>query len=199
MDSGSFFIQTPGDARRHVEQLTNGLKKVAFVSLVGGLSCSALAIFFSRFLAPAGPQPRAGSGLNQNSGVAFAAWCIAIALLAMAGLYLVASWGLGRRKSWARYTAAATFSVKVLLCLWLGRAGVGAMIMFLFLASWDFYGLWVLLAKETGQLFASPQSPHPDTASDSAPGTVPGTDPDTVPAAAKAGLKPAVKPANLVT
>jgi hypothetical protein len=195
MDSGSFFIQTPGDARRHVEQLINGLKKVAFVSLVGGLCCSALAMFFSRFLAPAGPQPSADSGLNQNSGVTFAAWCIAIALLVMAALYLVAAWGLGRRKPWARYTAAGTFLVKVLLCLWLGRASFGAMIMFLFLASWDFYGLWVLLAKETGHLFVSLQFPHPDI--------VPGTDPDTDPATAKGGLKPAVKPAvkpaNLVT
>jgi hypothetical protein len=190
MDSGSFFIQTPENARRHFEQLTSGLKKVAFVSLVGGLCCCALGVFFSRFLAPAGPQPSAVPVSNQNSGVASAAWYIAIALLAMAGLYLVASWGLGRRKPWARYTAAGTFLVKALLCLWLGRVSLGAMVMFLFLASWDFYGLWVLLAKETGQLFASPQSLRP--------ATVP-SDPDTVHGTTKASVKPAVKPANLVT
>jgi hypothetical protein len=42
-----------------------------------------------------------------------------------------------------------------LLCVWLGRGAVGAMIVFLLIAAWDFYGLWVLLSKETGQLFSS--------------------------------------------
>ena len=44
---------------------------------------------------------------------------------------------------------------KVLLCVWLGRGAVVAMIVFLLVAAWDFYGLWVLLSKETGQLFSS--------------------------------------------
>jgi hypothetical protein len=30
------------------------------------------------------------------------------------------------------------------------------MIVFLVVAAWDLYGLWVLLSKETGELFTSP-------------------------------------------
>jgi hypothetical protein len=83
---------------------------------------------------------------------------MAIALLIFSSLYFVSGWGLSCQKMWARYAAAGTFVAKVLLCMWLGRATISAMIVFLLIASWDLYGLWVLLARETGQLFSSPQS-----------------------------------------
>ncbi len=75
-----------------------------------------------------------------------------------ASLYFVAGWGLSHRKAWARYTAAATFIAKALLCVWLGRGSFGAMLVFLCIASWDFYGLWVLLSKETEQFLSSPKT-----------------------------------------
>jgi hypothetical protein len=36
------------------------------------------------------------------------------------------------------------------------------MILFLLVAGLDLYGLWVLLARETGQLFASPATSQPN-------------------------------------
>jgi hypothetical protein len=64
---------------------------------------------------------------------------------------------LSHRKPWARYTAAAAFLAKLLLCVWLGRISLGAMIVFLSVTGLDFYGLWVLLSKETEQLLSSPK------------------------------------------
>jgi hypothetical protein len=40
----------------------------------------------------------------------------------------------------------------------MGRGSLRAMAVFIGISGWDFYGLWVLLAKETGQLFSSPQA-----------------------------------------
>lgn len=154
----SFFIQTPEDALRHVDLLAKGLKKSAIVGLVGGAGCSGLALLVSHLLVPTGSQSNAVPGFREMSGIAFVAWFMAIALLVLSGLYLVAGWGLSHQKGWARYTAAGTFVLKVLLCVWLGRATIPAMIVFLFIASWDIYGLWVLLSRETGQLYASPKA-----------------------------------------
>jgi hypothetical protein len=102
------------------------------------------------------PQSSAVPGARELSGVSLVAWFLAIALLVFSTLYLIAGWGLSHQKPWARYTATVTFLAKVLLCVWLGRGSLGAMIVFLFVAGWDLYGLWVLLAKETGQLLSSP-------------------------------------------
>ena len=65
--------------------------------------------------------------------------------------------------------AAAMFLAKVLLCVWLGRGSIGAMIVFLIVAAWDIYGLWVLLAKESGQLFSSSQGTSSDRANFESP------------------------------
>lgn len=91
------------------------------------------------------------------SGIVFVAWFMASALLLFSTFYFIAGWSLSQRKAWARYTGATAFVFKVLLCVWLGRGSIGAMIVFLLIAGWDFYGLWVLLSKETGQIFASPE------------------------------------------
>ena len=73
---------------------------------------------------------------------------MASALLVFSSLYYVSGWGLDHQKNWARYFATGTLLAKVLLCVWLGRSSLAAMILFLLIASWDFYGLWVLLSKE---------------------------------------------------
>src|SRR5271157_2335151 len=161
MPSRSFFLQRPEDVQRHVTILAKGLKKVAYAGLAGGAGCGILAILLGHFLVTPGPQPNAIPGSQEISGITFVTWFMAIALLVFSSLYLVAGWGLSHQKGWARYTAAATFVAKVLLCVWLGRATVSAMIVFLFIASWDLYGLWVLLSKQTGQLFSSPQTNQP--------------------------------------
>jgi len=160
MATGSFsvkapFVQTREDALRHVTLLTKGLKKVAWAGLVGGSGCGVLAWLLGQFLVSPTPQPNAIPGARELSGISFVAWFMSIALLAFSILYFIAGWGLSRQKSWARYVAALVFLSKVLLCVWLGRGSIGAMIVFLFVASWDIYGLWVLLSKETGQLFSS--------------------------------------------
>ncbi len=80
-----------------------------------------------------------------------------IAMLVFSILYFISGWGLSQQKPWARYTAAATFIFKVLVCVWLGRGSIGAMVVFLMVAGWDVYGLWVLLSKGTAQVFSSPQ------------------------------------------
>ena len=149
------FIQSREDALRHVNQLATGLKKIALAGLAGGAGCSVMAMLLRSFLAPSSTQSNGTAGWRELSGILFVAWFMAIALLVFSSLYLLSGWGLAHQKAWARYAAAATFIAKVLLCLWLGRATVSAMIIFLFIAAWDFYGLWVLLAKETGQLFTS--------------------------------------------
>jgi hypothetical protein len=167
----SFLIHRREDALRHLNLLAKGLRKVALVGVVGGAGCGVMAAFLGHFLvAPSSPQANAVPGFQELSGITFVAAFMATALLLFSGLYFISGWGLARQLGWARYTAAATFVAKVLLCVWLGRASVGAMIVFLLVAVLDFYGLWVLLSKETGQLFSS-------------------IDPS----------QPSVKPANLVT
>lgn len=149
MASSSFFIQRSEDARRHVNQLVKGLKQVAVGSLLGGIGCGVMAVLLGRFL---GPE------VQDSFGVAFVVWFLAAAFLLFACLYFVTARGLSRQKTWARPTGIATFLGKVLLCVWLGRRSAGAMIVFLLIASWDIYGLWVLLSTETGQLFRSSQA-----------------------------------------
>jgi hypothetical protein len=150
------FVQNREDARRHLDLLVKGLRKVAWAGLAGGAGCGALAILVAHFLVTPGPQSSAIPGARELSGISFVAWFMTIALLAFSTLYLIAGWGLSHQKSWGRYMAAAVFLAKVLLCLWLGRGSIGAMIVFLVVAAWDLYGLWVLLSKETGELFTSP-------------------------------------------
>jgi hypothetical protein len=151
-------LQTPEDALRHVDLLTKGLKKVAWAGMAGGAGCAVLALLVGQFLAPHTAPSNAIPGTRELSGVLLVDWFMAIALLVFSTLYLIAGWGLSHQKSWARYTAAAVFLSKVLLCVWLGRGSIGTMIVFLFVASWDLYGLWVLLSKQTGQLFAASQA-----------------------------------------
>jgi hypothetical protein len=158
MASRSFFIQSPEDAQRHFALLLKGLKSVAVVALVGGAGCGFMAILLSHFLAAPSTQSNAVSGPQLLSGISFFAWFMAAAMLVFSGLYFVAGWGLSHRKPWARYTAAAAFLAKLLLCVWLGRVSVGAMIVFLCIAGLDFYGLWVLLSKETEQYLSSPKT-----------------------------------------
>ncbi len=158
MASRSFFIQRPEDAERHVTLLAKGLKSVAIVALVGGAGCGVMALLLGHFLVAPSPQPNAVPGAQELSGITFVAWFMATAMLLFSCLYFVAGWGLSRRKAWARYAAAATFVAKILLCVWLGRGSVGAMMVFLVIASWDFYGLWVLLSKETEQFLSSPKT-----------------------------------------
>lgn len=165
MASGSFliqrslFVRTQEDALRHLDQLAKGLKKVGIVGLIGGASCGVMAVLLGRVLVTQ-QQPTTVPGLHEMSGVTFVAAFMATALLVFSSLYLLAAWGLPQRKSWARYTAAATFLAKLLLCVWLGRGSFAAMLVFLMVAGWDLYGLWVLLSKETGQLF-TPQGTIP--------------------------------------
>jgi hypothetical protein len=129
------FVRTREDALRHVNLLGRGLKKVAWAGLIGGLCCGVLAVLEAHFLTSPSPQPNAILGAPELSGISFIAWFMAIALLVFSILYYTAGW-----------------------CVWLGRGSIAAMAVFLLVASWDFYGLWVLLSKETGQLFASPNA-----------------------------------------
>jgi hypothetical protein len=165
MAAGSFsvripFVQNREDALRHVGLLAKGLKKVAWAGIIGGAGCGAIALLLRNFLMTPAPPSSAMPGARELSGISFVAWFMTIALMVFGILYLIAGWGLSRQKPWARYTAAAVFLLKVLLCVWLGRGSVGAMIVFLTVAGWDLYGLWVLLAKETGLLFTAPSSLH---------------------------------------
>lgn len=149
MASSSFFIQRPEDALRHLNLLAKGLKRVAIAGLVGGAACSVLAVFLGRFLIT--PD-------HETSGMTLVTRWVAMALFVYSGLYLLVSWGLSHQKGWSRYTAAAVFVSKVLLCAWFGRSSLGAMAFFLLVAMCDIYGLWVLLSKETAQLFTSPET-----------------------------------------
>jgi hypothetical protein len=167
MTSGSFFIQHSlfiqrrEDALRHVNILAKGLRKIALAGLVGGVAFSFMAAFLGHVLDTHG-QSNAVPGITEMSGITFISWFMAIALLVFSSLYLLVGWGLSQQKRWARYTAAAVFLAKVLLCVWLGRASVPAMIVFLMIAALDFYGLWVLLSKETGHLFSSSEISQPN-------------------------------------
>lgn len=158
MAARSFFIHSPEDAARHVNALAAGLRKLAISGWITGAFCTILALFVSYYLT--GFMNRAGATPSSRGtfGIAFLAWAMAIALLGFSTLYFVAGWGLAQKKSWARYFAAGTFLLKTLLCIWIGLNSLAAMIVFLLLAGWDLYGLWVLLAKETGQLLASPSA-----------------------------------------
>ena len=158
MTVGSLFIQRPEDALRHVRTLTKGLKKIAIAGWIGGAACSAMAALLTHFVAPRTSLSNTVPGFQEISGVVFVAWFMSIAMLVFSTLYFIAGWGLARNSNWARYAAAGAFALKVALCVWLGRGSIGAMIVFLLIAGWDFYGLWVLLSKETGQLFSAPQS-----------------------------------------
>ena len=152
MATSSFFIQSPENARRHINLLATGLKKVAIAGCVGGVACTALAVLLIHFLVirgtPANPVP----GFKEMSGIVLVAWVMAVGMLLFSSLYYVCGWALSKQKPWARYAAAGTFLLKILLCVWLGRNSIAAMVLVLMIAGWDFYGLWVLLSKETAQL-----------------------------------------------
>ncbi|MGA2882182.1 MAG: hypothetical protein ABSG13_24790 [Bryobacteraceae bacterium] len=160
MARGSFFVQTQEDALRHVNLLAKGLEKVAIAGMIGGAACGVMAVLLGRLLVTE-PQSNTVPGFHEISGVTFVAAFMATGLIVFSGLYFLAGWGLSHRRSWARDTAAATFLAKLLLCVWLGRSSLGAMVLFLMVAAWDIYGLWVLLSKETGQLFTSSQTSSP--------------------------------------
>lgn len=173
MDARSIFIQRPEDAARHINTLAAGLRRFAISGWISGAACMALALFVSHYLTGFMVTPGAAPGSRPPSGITFLAWAMAIALLVFSTLYFIAGWGLAQKKPWSRYAAAGIFLLKTLLCIWVGLSSAAAMIVFLLLAGWDMYGLWVLMAKETGQLLSAP-------------------------ATARASVKP-VKPANLAT
>lgn len=172
MDARSLFIQRPEDAARHVNALATGLRKFAISGWISGAACTAMALFISHYFTGLITRPGA-AGSREANPMAFLAWAVAIALLGFSTLYFVAGWGLAQKKPWSRYAAAGTFLLKTLLCIWVGLSSPAAMVIFLLLAGWDLYGLWVLMSKEAGQLLASPS-------------------------AAPASVKP-VNPANLAT
>lgn len=158
MATRSFFIQRPEDALRHVATLTKGLKKIAIAGWIGGFASTILAVLVTHFITPPTAASSATPGVHEISGIVFVAWFMALAMLLFSTLYFVAGWGLAQKKPWARYAAAISFLLKILLCVWLGRGSASAMFVFLLIAAWDFYGLWVLLSKETALLFEpSPQ------------------------------------------
>ena len=76
------------------------------------------------------PDASGSPGFHEMSGIASIAWFMAGALIVFSILYLVAGAGLSRQKPWARYTAGSTFVVKVVLCVWLGHASVGSLLVF---------------------------------------------------------------------
>jgi hypothetical protein len=179
MARGSFFIQNQDAAQRHVALLAKGLKKVAIAGWVGGAGCTALAALVSHFLVTGSTASNSIPGARETSSITLVTWFLALTLLFFSSLYYLSGWSLERQKSWSRYLAAGTFLAKVLLCAWLGRGSFSAMFVFLLIASWDFYGLWVLLSKQTGQFFSSPLSSSKTSAPDAS--------------------QAPVKPANLVT
>ncbi len=158
MASRTFFLQRPDDARRHVDLLARGLKKVAYVGWCAGVACTLLALIVSHFMVTRPAEPNSLPGFKEISGITVVAWFMAIALLFFSTLYFVSGRGLAQQKPWARYLGSGTFLMKVLLCVWLGRGSVRAMVVFLVIAIGDFYGLWVLLSAAAGQLFTSPES-----------------------------------------
>jgi len=161
MAGGSFFIQRPEAAVRHLEILTQGLKKVALAGFVSGGGCVVLALLVGRSLGAYNVHASDNPGGMAISGMSLVIWFMALALIVFSSLYLIVSWGLARRTTWSRHAASIVFVLKVLLCVWLGRTSPGVMFIFLLISTFDLYGLWVLLSKETGQLFASPESTQP--------------------------------------
>lgn len=158
MAARSLFLQQPENALRHLTTLTKGLKKIAIAGWIGGVASTILAVLVTHSIAPPAAAPSATPGVHEISGVLFVAWFMALAMLLFSTLYFIAGWGLAQRKPWGRYAGAASFLVKILLCVWLGRGSFAAMFVFLLIAAWDFYGLWVLLSKETALLLEpSPQ------------------------------------------
>jgi len=158
MAGRTFFLQHPDDARRHVDLLARGLKKIAYLGWTAGAGCAALAYLVGHFMVTRSTEPNSLPGFQEISGITFVTLFMAIALLAYSTLYFVSGRGLAQQKPWARYLASGTFLTKVLLCVWLGRGSIRAMVVFLVIAVWDFYGLWVLLSSAAGQLFAAPES-----------------------------------------
>jgi hypothetical protein len=158
MDARSIFIRRPEDAARHVNTLAAGLRRFAISGWISGAACLALALFVSRYLTGFMTHASATSGARETSPIAFLAWAMAIALLVFSTLYFVAGWGLAQKKPWSRYFTAGTFLLKTLLCIWIGLSSPAAMIIFLLLAGWDLYGLWVLMSKEAGQLLSAPRA-----------------------------------------
>ncbi len=154
MDASSIFIHRSEDATRHLNTLAAGLRRFALTGWISGSACTALALFVNHYLTGFITGPGVLPGSRQTSGIAFLAWAMAVALLAFSTLYFIAGWGLTQKKPWSRYFAAGVFLLKVLLCIWVGLSSPAAMIVFLLIAGWDLYGLWVLLAKETGQLLS---------------------------------------------
>ncbi|MBV9769739.1 MAG: hypothetical protein JOZ32_09230 [Bryobacterales bacterium] len=175
MASGSIsvrrpFAQNSGDALRHLKTLTDSLRKVAWAGLIGGFGCGVIAFVLSHSLGAFSSHSSNGPGFPEISGITAVARFMAVALIAFSILYLIASWGLSRGKTWARYAGAAVFIGKILLCVSLGRGSVASMVVFLLIASLDIYGLWVLLSKATAQLFTSPSlTPNQTPESSQAP------------------------------
>jgi hypothetical protein len=161
MASRTFFLQHTDEARRHVDLLARGLKKVAYLGWTAGVGCAALALLVSHFMVTRPTEPTSVPGFQEISGILLVTWFMALALLVYSTLYFISGRGLARQQPWARYLGAGTFLTKVLLCVWLGRGSIRAMLVFLVIAVWDFYGLWVLLSSAAGQLFAAPESSQP--------------------------------------
>ena len=151
MARGSFIIQNPEDAQRHLQMLTQGLKRVAVPGLISGVGCGVIAVLLGRFVVINNP----GSG--EGIGLTSVAWLMAAVLASISSAYLFVAWALARRKRWARYAAAAVFVLKILFCVRFGLASLSTLVILLLFSSVDFYGLWVLLSKKTGQLFSSPE------------------------------------------
>jgi hypothetical protein len=158
MGARSIFIQTPEDAARHVSTLAAGLRRFSISGWISGAACTGLALFISHVLNGATAHAGATPGSPQVTGIAFLAWAWAIALLVFSTLYFIAGQGLAQKKPWSRYAAAGTFLLKTLACIWMGLNSPVAMVIFLLLAGWDLYGLWVLMSKETGQLLSAPRA-----------------------------------------
>jgi len=166
MASRSFFIQHPEDALRHVNTLAKGLKKVAIAGWIAGAGCTVLALMVSHFIMAPSRVPK--PGFQEITGITLVAWFLALSLLLFSSLYFVAGSALAQRKPWARNVAGGTFLLKVLLCAWLGRGSLAGMVLLLGIAGCDLYGLWVLLSKQTGQLFQPPAQSSETQSSDTA-------------------------------
>lgn len=148
----TFSIQNPADALRHLQILTQGLKRIAIPGMISGVGCAVIAVLLGRFLGSNRPGSSDGFGLTPI------AWFLAAALIVISSLYLVIAWGLAHHVKWARHAAAIVFILKIALCFWFGLASLSALVILLLFSSVDIYGLWVLLSKETGQLFSSPHA-----------------------------------------
>jgi hypothetical protein len=152
MAQGSFFVQSREDALRHLNLLTQGLKRLAIPGLISGLGCGLMGLLLRRFLT------FSPSGASGDGGFTSIAWFLATVLVVVSIIYLILAWALARHNRWARYAAASTFALKILLCVWLGLASFSTLLILLLFSSIDVYGLWVLLSQETGLLFSSPEA-----------------------------------------